>query len=79
MDKVYLIDIDGTICDDIRNEEAHLYPTAEHFPDALKTINEWYDDGDIICFFTAREEKDREVTETWLKEKGFNPNWGCPN
>jgi hypothetical protein len=69
--KVFLIDIDGTICDDIKNEESHLYPTANHFPNALEIINKWYDEGNVITFFTARESKDREVTETWLKEKGF--------
>jgi len=69
--KILLIDIDGTVCDDIRNEESHLYSTAEHFPDALKTINEWYEQGAHITFFTARETKDREVTEKWLNSKGF--------
>lgn len=69
--KVFLIDIDGTICDDIKNEDSHLYPTANHFPNALDIINKWYDEGNVITFFTARESKDREVTETWLKEKGF--------
>ena len=28
-------------------------------------------EGNVITFFTARENKDREVTENWLKEKGF--------
>jgi hypothetical protein len=69
--KVFLIDIDGTCCEDIRNEDSHLYPTAKHYPDALEVINRWYDEGNIITFFTAREEKDRDITETWLKEKGF--------
>lgn len=69
--KVFLIDIDGTICDDIKNEESHLYPTVNHFPKALEIINKWYSEGHVITFFTAREGKDREVTETWLKEKGF--------
>ena len=71
MNKVFLIDIDGTICDDIKNEESHLYPTANHFEPALQIINKWYDEGNVITFFTAREGKDREVTELWLKEKGF--------
>jgi len=71
MNKVYLLDIDGTICDDIKNEDSHLYSTANHFPDALKIINKWYDEGHMINFFTARESKDREITEIWLKEKGF--------
>lgn len=69
--KLFLIDIDGTICDDIPNEESDKFATAEHFPDALETLNKWYDEGHNISFFTARESKHREVTEKWLKEKGF--------
>ena len=57
--KVYLIDIDGTICDDIKNEDSHLYATAAVFEDSLKIINKWYLEGNIITFFTARESKDR--------------------
>jgi hypothetical protein len=38
MNKVFLIDIDGTICDDIKNEESHLYSTANHFEPALVII-----------------------------------------
>ena len=69
--KVYLIDIDGTICDDIKNEDSHLYATAAVFEDSLKIINKWYLEGNIITFFTARESKDREVTEKWLNDNGF--------
>jgi uncharacterized HAD superfamily protein len=71
MSKVFLIDIDGTICEDIKNEESHLYPRAKVFPEALKLINKWYDEGNIITFFTARESKDRPTTETWLLSHGF--------
>ena len=71
MRRVFLIDIDGTICDDIKNEDSHLYAQADHFPNALDIINKWYDEGNVITFFTARESKDREVTENWLFEKGF--------
>ena len=56
--KNYLIDIDGTICDDIPNEES-------------ETLNKWYKEGHYITFFTSREEQHREVTEVWLKENGF--------
>lgn len=69
--KNYLIDIDGTICDDIPNEEPERMATAKHYPDALVTLNGWYDEGHLICFFTSRVESHRNVTETWLKEKGF--------
>ena len=71
MNRVFLIDIDGTICDDIKNEESHLYATAKVFEDSLKIINKWYSEGNIITFFTARESKDRDVTEKWLTENGF--------
>ena len=69
--KILLIDCDGTICDDIKNEDAHLYATAKHYPDALETINKWYDEGAHITFFTARQAKDREVTLEWLDRHGF--------
>lgn len=69
--KNYLIDIDGTICDDIPNEEPERMLTAELYPDALVTLNKWYDEGHIICFFTSRTEAHREVTEQWLQKHGF--------
>ncbi len=70
--KNYLIDIDGTICDDIPNEEPERMLTAAVYPDALKTCNQWFDEGHLICFFTSRTEQHRENTETWLKKHGFN-------
>lgn len=69
--KNYLIDIDGTVCDDIPNEEPERMLTAKVYPDALETLNKWYDEGHIICFFTSRTEEHREYTEIWLKENKF--------
>jgi len=69
--KNYLIDIDGTICDDIPNEQAERMITANVYKDALETLNRWYDQGHIITFFTSRLEVHRKVTEDWLEEKGF--------
>ena len=69
--KNYLIDIDGTITDDIPNEEPKRMGTCKPYPDALKTLNKWYDQGHIICFFTSRTESHREITENWLGEHGF--------
>lgn len=69
--KNYLIDIDGTICDDIPNEEPERMLTAEVYPDALETLNRWYDEGHIIFFFTSRTEAHRTYTETWLNKHGF--------
>ena len=69
--KNYLIDIDGTICDDIPNEEAERMATAKLYLDALETLNSWYNQGHYITFFTSRLEDHREVTENWLKQNGF--------
>jgi uncharacterized HAD superfamily protein len=69
--KNFLIDIDGTICDDIPNEEPERMVTAAVYPDALATLNKWYNEGHIITFFTSRTEAHREVTEKWLHDNGF--------
>ena len=69
--KNYLIDIDGTICDDIPNEEPERMATATLYPDALKTLNRWYDEGHQITFFSSRLEEHRKVTAVWLKDNGF--------
>ena len=69
--KNYLIDIDGTITEDVPNEEPHRMVTCEPWLDARKIINKWYDEGHVICFFTSRTEDHREVTEKWLKKHGF--------
>ena len=69
--KNYLIDIDGTICDDIPNEEPQRMLTAAPYPDALEILNKWYDEGNIITFFTSRTEEHRDYTETWLAKHGF--------
>ena len=69
--KNFLIDIDGTICDDIPNEEPHRMVDCAFYPDALEVINTWYAEGHIITFFTSRTEAHREITEAWLKKCGF--------
>lgn len=69
--KNFLIDIDGTICEDIPNEEHDRMITADLYPDALDMCNKWYDQGHIITFFTSRTEAHREITEDWLNKHGF--------
>jgi uncharacterized HAD superfamily protein len=68
----YLIDIDGTITEDVPNEEPERMLTCEPFPDALEILNKWHKEGHIITFFTSRTEEHREYTERWLKKHGFN-------
>lgn len=69
--KNYLIDIDGTITDDVPNEEPERMLTCEPYEDAIETLNKWYDEGHIITFFTSRTEEHREYTERWLKQHNF--------
>ena len=69
--KNYLIDIDGTITEDVPNEEPERMATCEPFPDALEVLNRWYDLGHIIYFFTSRTHDHKEVTENWLDKHGF--------
>ncbi len=69
--KNFLIDIDGTICEDIPNEEPERMKDAEIYPNTVETINKWFDEGHIITFFTSRVEEHREVTEKWLNKHGF--------
>lgn len=69
--KNYLIDIDGTITEDVPNEEPERMVTCKPWLDAHKIINKWYDEGHIITFFTSRTEDTREVTTTWLDKHNF--------
>ena len=46
--KNYLIDIDGTITEDVPNEEPERMAIVPPYPDALKIINKWFEDGHII-------------------------------
>ena len=69
--KNYLIDIDGTITDDVPNEEPERMVTCIPYHDALETLNKWYEEGHIITFFTSRTEEHRVVTEKWLKKHDF--------
>lgn len=69
--KNFLIDIDGTICDDVPNEEPERMAIVQPYSDALKICNKWYDEGHIITFFTSRTEEHRKITEEWLDKHGF--------
>jgi hypothetical protein len=69
--KNYLIDIDGTITEDVPNEEPERMVTCEPWEDARTIINQWYDEGHIITFFTSRTSDTREVTLAWLDKHEF--------
>jgi hypothetical protein len=69
--KNYLIDIDGTITDDVPNEEPQRMAVVIPYSGSIETLNKWYDEGHIITFFTSRTEEHREITETWLDKWGY--------
>ena len=50
--KNYMIDIDGTITDDVPNEEPERMAVVQPYPDAKEILNGWYNEGHIITFFT---------------------------
>ena len=69
--KNYLIDIDGTVTEDVPNEEPERMLSCQPYPDALEVLNNWYEEGHIITFFTSRTEEHRAYTEKWLKMHNF--------
>jgi len=69
--KNYLIDIDGTITEDVPNEEPWRMETCLPYSGSIDTINDWYSEGHIITFFTSRTENHRKITEEWLQKHGY--------
>lgn len=69
--KNYLIDIDGTITDDVPNEEPERMRQVIPYEGSVETLNRWFDEGHVITFFTSRTEEVREITEEWLNKWGF--------
>jgi hypothetical protein len=45
--------------------------TAEVFDDVIGIINSWYEQGNVITFFTSRLSEHAEITEKWLDKMGF--------
>ena len=69
--KIFIIDIDGTICENIPNElGAEKMRHAKPYKDSIDAINTLYDEGNYICFFTARTDEHGEATTDWLKKHG---------
>ena len=69
--KIFIIDIDGTICENIPNElGAERMRRAKPYADSIKAINSLYEEGNLICFFTARADEHAEATKDWLSKHG---------
>jgi len=72
--KNYLIDIDGTITEDVPNEEPERMVTCKPYEGSVDLINGWYREGHVITFFTSRTEEHRKITEDWLDRYGYKYN-----
>jgi hypothetical protein len=69
--KNYLIDIDGTITEDVPNEDPLRMISVYPYEGSVEMINKWYDEGHIITFFTSRTIEHENVTKLWLAKHGF--------
>lgn len=69
--KNYLIDIDGTVTEDVPNEEPERMATCLPYEGSVDMINSWYNDGHVITFFTSRTDEHEIVTKQWLDKHGF--------
>ncbi len=66
--KTIFVDIDGTICTEEMTFERSL---AKPLPMALEKVNELYDAGHTIIFWTARSWSEFKMTKSWLDKHGF--------
>jgi hypothetical protein len=66
-----MVDIDGVVCDHVPNEFPDRMKDVPEIPGAREWVNSEYEKGNYICFFTARLEIHRKVTEQWFKDHGF--------
>jgi len=69
--KNYLIDIDGTVTEDVPNEQPERMSIVEPFEGSVEMINDWYKEGHIITFFTSRTDEHELVTKQWLEKWNF--------
>ena len=69
--KNYLIDIDGTVTEDVPNEQPERMATCLPYEGSVDMINTWYDEGHVITFFTSRTDEHELVTKQWLDKHGF--------
>lgn len=74
--KVYIVDIDGTICTQNHFKNGNRdYEQAKPMKERIKKINQLYEKGDEVHYWTARGSKTGidhlELTKRQLKK------WGC--
>lgn len=82
MSKVYVIDIDGTICTN-GDCSSCKYEGSIPIKERIEKVNQLYDEGNIIKYFTARGMGRYKDNVEKAKEKFYNLTkmqlniWGC--
>ena len=69
--KRVVIDIDGTICEELPTFEKSL---AKPKSGAIEFVNKLYSNDVFVILYTARSWGEYKMTENWLKEHGFKYN-----
>lgn len=65
---IYIVDVDGTICDSDQLDFKHAVPCFER----IEEINELYEQGHTIIYWATRPKKEwKDVTHSQLSA------WGC--
>jgi uncharacterized HAD superfamily protein len=65
---VIMIDIDGTVCEELSPFDR---PLAQPLKGALKAVNRLVKDGHTVVFWTARGWDQYRATKAWLDDHGF--------
>jgi hypothetical protein len=73
---IYIVDIDNTICWTRRNAQGKWdYPNSTPFEERINRINDLYDDGHTIIYWTARG-SGSGIDWTELTKQQLD-SWGC--
>ena len=79
---IIIIDIDGTVAhtaygplenksSKTDKELVEIWMAANILNGAVERINQWFDEGHYIAFWTARQEKFKDKTAEWLNKHKF--------
>ena len=69
--RIFIIDIDGTVCQNVSNEEGKAKMLdARPCEESIRMVTTHYDEGNYISFISARTHEHREATESWLARHG---------
>jgi hypothetical protein len=71
MVKIYIVDVDNTICETTGED----YANAKPYKERIEKINKLYDEGNTIIYQTARGEKNGDNWTDFTRDQ--LRKWGC--